>query len=138
MIDLFLTWGDDSKYDHFSHVSTAEYFLQLLSLQQIPWLRIPLFQGLATSAVAGSEGLIRASRAALVRSYCLQQQEYLLALLTDLSRILATNLQDDRYAIPVMEFVGFILDGFEFRDLGDVDGVGLRYVPFTKDIRKFR
>ncbi|RAH69606.1 tubulin-specific chaperone D [Aspergillus aculeatinus CBS 121060] len=117
-----------NKFDHFSHVSTAEYFLQLLSLQQIPWLRTPLFQGLATSAVAGSEGLIRASRAALVRSYCLQQQGYLLALLTDLSRILATNLQDDRYAIPVMEFVGFILDGFEFRDFGDVDGVGLRDV----------
>ncbi|PYI26361.1 tubulin-specific chaperone D [Aspergillus indologenus CBS 114.80] len=109
-----------NKYDHFSHVSTAEYFLQLLSLQKIPWLRIPLFQGLATSAVAGSEGLIRASRAALVKSFCLeQQQQYLLALLTDLSRILATNLQDDRYAIPVMEFVGFILDGFDFQDLGD-------------------
>ncbi|PYH83881.1 putative tubulin-specific chaperone D [Aspergillus uvarum CBS 121591] len=118
-----------NKYDHFSHVSTAQYFLQLLSLQKIPWLRVPLFQGLATCAVAGSEGLIRASRAALVKSFCFgaqQQQQYLLALLTDLSRILATTLQDDRYAIPVMEFVGFILDGFDFRAVKRSEGVALR------------
>ncbi|PYI15269.1 tubulin-specific chaperone D [Aspergillus violaceofuscus CBS 115571] len=121
-----------NQYDHFSHVSTAAYFLQLLSLQQIPWLRIPLFQGLATSAVAGSEGLIRASRAALVKSFLAgeeqqqqRQQQYLLALLTDLSSILATNLQDDRYAIPVMEFVGFVLDGF---------GFGLRVVEGSEGV----
>ncbi|RAL13986.1 tubulin-specific chaperone D [Aspergillus homomorphus CBS 101889] len=112
-----------NKYDHFSHVSTTEYFRQLLQLQTVPWLRQPLLQGLATSAVAGNEGLIRATRAALVESiysHRLQQPSRvetqtapLLAIIQDLSGILAENLQDDRYAIPALEFLGFLLDGFE-------------------------
>lgn len=104
------------KYDHFSHVSFPDYFVQLLELKAIDWLRLPLFQGLATSAVAGAEGLIRASRLALVQ--CInskeneQRQAMLLMILRDLSTILSNSLQDDRYAIPIMELLAFLIDGY--------------------------
>ncbi|KAF7158423.1 hypothetical protein CNMCM5623_003426 [Aspergillus felis] len=104
------------KYDHFSHVSSTEYFLQLLQLQAIDWLRLPLFQGLATSAVAGAEGLIRSTRLALVRSLSrysgTEEQIKARAILKDLGVILSDNLHDDRYAIPSMEFAAFLLDGY--------------------------
>lgn len=104
------------KYEHFSHVSTPEYFLQLLELQTVDWLRLPLLQGIATSAVAGAEGLIRATRSALVQFINRQepatQQKTLLAMLKELSVILSDNLHDDRYAIPAMEFLAFLIDGY--------------------------
>lgn len=104
------------KYDHFSHVSFPDYFVQLLELQAIDWLRLPLYQGLATSAVAGAEGLIRASRLALVQcinSKKAEQREAMLPMiLKDLSTILSENLQDDRFAIPIMELLAFLVDGY--------------------------
>ncbi|GFG20907.1 tubulin-specific chaperone D [Aspergillus udagawae] len=104
------------KYDHFSHVSSTEYFLQLLQLQAIDQLRLPLFQGLATSAVAGAEGLICSTRQALVQSLSgyseTEQQIKARAILKDLGVILSDNLHDDRYAIPSMEFAAFLLDGY--------------------------
>lgn len=104
------------KYDHFSHVSFPDYFLQLLELQAVDWLRLPLFQGLATSSVAGAEGLIRSSRLALVQ--CIrskdiaEQEQFILMIIKDLSTVLREILKDDRYAIPVMELVAFLIDGF--------------------------
>ncbi|OJI90146.1 hypothetical protein ASPTUDRAFT_52051 [Aspergillus tubingensis CBS 134.48] len=102
------------KYEHFSHVSSTDYLLQLLQLQSIDWLRQPLFQGLATSAVAGSEGLIRSSRSALVQSIqeAEDPQAAVLAIIKDLAAILGENLQDDRFAIPVLEVLAFLLDSF--------------------------
>lgn len=102
------------KYEHFSHVSSTDYLLQLLQLQSIDWLRQPLFQGLATSAVAGSEGLIRSSRSALVQSIqeAEDPQAAVLAIIKDMAAILGENLQDDRFAIPVLEVLAFLLDSF--------------------------
>ncbi|PWY84933.1 hypothetical protein BO70DRAFT_395611 [Aspergillus heteromorphus CBS 117.55] len=102
------------KYEHFSHVSSVGYFLQLLQLQDIDWLRLHLFQGLATSTVAGSEGLIRSTRAALVQRIqeAEQRQSLAVAIVNDLTKILGENLQDDRFAIPVLELLAFLLDGF--------------------------
>jgi hypothetical protein len=105
-----------SKFEHFSHVSSKEYFLQLLSLQPIDWLRVPLLQGLATSAVAGSEGLVRACRSALAEYLdsfsASHRQEILMIFVKDLSTILSDNLQDDRYAPPTIEFLAFLIDGY--------------------------
>lgn len=104
------------EYDHFSHVSFPDYFLQLLELQEVGWLRLPLFQGFATSSVAGAEGLIRSSRLALVQyitsKNIAEQQQFILMIIKDLSTVLGDNLKDDRYAIPVMELMAFLLDGF--------------------------
>ncbi|KAL4890210.1 tubulin folding cofactor D C terminal-domain-containing protein [Aspergillus ambiguus] len=104
------------KYGHFSHVSSTEYFAQLLELQAVDWLRRPLYQGFATSAVAGAEGLIRASRSALVQSINSHEEAERAAIVSsiiqDLLVVLNDTLQDDRYAIPVLELVAFLLDTY--------------------------
>jgi hypothetical protein len=97
-------------------VSSTEYFLQLLELLSVEWLRLPLLQGIATSAVAGAEGLVRASRSAMVQYINGQKAEKrgetLIGVLRDLSTVLSDNLLDDRYAIPCIEFLAFLVDGY--------------------------
>jgi hypothetical protein len=104
------------KFEHFSHVSSQEYFAQILTLQDIDWLRLPLLQGLATSAISGAEGLVRASRSALTQFLNSQaqhrRQKILMVFLQDLSTVLGDNLQDDRFAIPAVEFVAFLIDSY--------------------------
>lgn len=104
------------RYEHFSHVSSPDYFLQLLDLQAVDWLRVPIIQGIATSAVAGAEGVIRSTRSALVRWINSQeprdQQVLLVSVIKVLLIVLSDNLQDDRYAIPAMELLAFLLDGY--------------------------
>ncbi|KAL5364108.1 tubulin folding cofactor D C terminal-domain-containing protein [Aspergillus floccosus] len=104
------------KYEHFSHVSSSEYFLQLLELQAVEWLRLPLYQGIATSAVAGSEGLIRASRSALVQHINAHEAPnralVVSSIMKDLLVVLNDVLQDDRYAIPILELLAFLLDAY--------------------------
>ncbi|KAL2821606.1 tubulin folding cofactor D C terminal-domain-containing protein [Aspergillus granulosus] len=103
-------------YKHFSQVSSTDYFLQLLELQAVDWLRLPLLQGLATSAVAGSEGLIRCTRSALVQKInthvAEQRPEKVISMLQDFHLILNEKLPDDRYAIPIVELSAFLLDGY--------------------------
>lgn len=97
-------------------MSSPEYFLQLLELLSVGWLRVPLLQGIATSAVAGAEGLVRASRSAMVQYINGQKAEKrgetLIGVLRDLSTVLSDNLLDDRYAIPCIEFLAFLVDGY--------------------------
>ncbi|KAJ5496781.1 hypothetical protein N7463_008768 [Penicillium fimorum] len=106
----------ERKFEHFSHVSSQEYFAQLLTMQDIDWLRLPLLQGLATSAISGAESLVRASRSALTQFLNSQaqprRQEILMVFLQDLSTILDDNLQDDRFAIPAVEFIAFLIDSY--------------------------
>ncbi|QQK44174.1 Tubulin-specific chaperone D, putative [Penicillium digitatum] len=106
----------EKKFEHFSHVSSQEYFAQLLTLQEVDWLRLPLLQGLATSAISGAEGLVRASRSALTQLLYSKaeprRQEILMVFLQDLSTVLSDNLQDDRFAIPAVEFVAFLIDSY--------------------------
>ncbi|KAJ5799803.1 uncharacterized protein N7518_001871 [Penicillium psychrosexuale] len=118
--DFWESAGDlpplERKFEHFSHVSSQEYFAQLLTLQDVDWLRLPLLQGLATSAISGAEGLVRASRSALTQFLNSQsqsrRQEILMVFLQDLSTVLDDNLQDDRFAIPAVEFVAFLIDSY--------------------------
>ncbi|OXV05400.1 hypothetical protein Egran_06832 [Elaphomyces granulatus] len=104
------------KYEHFSQVSSSNYFLQLLGLLQIEWIRVPLIQGIAASAVAGTEGLVRASRSAIAEYINMQEageEEHKFRLFIDnLIIILENNLFDDRYAIPAIELSGFLLDSY--------------------------
>ncbi|KAJ5587341.1 uncharacterized protein N7459_003106 [Penicillium hispanicum] len=104
------------KFEHLSDVSSQGYFFQLLSLWSCEWLRLPLLQGIATSAVAGAEGLVRASRAALIQFInsqdSSQRQGTLIAILQLLGTALSDNLQDDRYAIPIIELSAFLIDSF--------------------------
>ncbi|OQD81445.1 hypothetical protein PENANT_c027G02907 [Penicillium antarcticum] len=106
----------EMKFEHFSHVSSQEYFVQLLTLQSIDWIRLPLLQGFATSAISGAEGLVRASRSGLTQFLSnqseAQRQEILMAFLHDVSTVLSDNLQDERFAIPAVEFVAFLVDSY--------------------------
>ena len=104
------------RYEHFSQVSTTEYFAQLLELQPINWLRLPLFQGMATSAVAGAEGLIRSTRSALIQYInnhpAEGHPEIANAIIDDLLLVLSEKLTDERYAIPILETAAFLLDSY--------------------------
>ncbi|KAL5341566.1 tubulin folding cofactor D C terminal-domain-containing protein [Aspergillus crustosus] len=103
-------------YEHFSDVSSTVYFVQLLELQSLDWIRLPLYQGLATSAVVGSEGLIRCTRSALIQSInrhpVERRPDIVTTIVQDLVLILGEKLPDDRYAIPILEVAGFILDAY--------------------------
>ena len=77
---------------------------------------MPVIQGVATSAVAGTEGLVRASRSAIAEYINIQdvgEQKHRFRLFIDnLIIILESNLFDDRYAIPAIELSGFLLDSY--------------------------
>jgi hypothetical protein len=95
-------------------VSSAEYFSQLFELLSVDWLRLSLLKGLITSATAGTEGLIRASRFALVE-YIRRGDEGMrksrkTTILKDLVSLLEETMEDDRYAIPAVEIFAFLLD----------------------------
>lgn len=75
-----------------------------------------MLQGLATSATAGAEGLTRSSRSALIQFLNAQdptqREAVLLSIVQDLSAVLTANLSDDRYAIPTIDFLAFLIDSF--------------------------
>lgn len=105
------------QFEHFSQVSSFNYFHQLLELLQVENLRRPLIQGLITSASAGTEGLIQSSRFALIdfietQSDDEKKYEWANKLIEDLVSILETNLADDRYAIPALEISAFLVDTY--------------------------
>jgi hypothetical protein len=118
---------ESSKYEHFSHISSQGYFDQILTLYSIEWLREPLLQGLATSSSAGAEGLIRSTRSALIQSLTArelgQRQAVLVDILQVLSAALSANLPDDRYAIPILDLLSFLIDSFVVPNQGDSDPV---------------
>lgn len=105
------------RFEHISDVSSQEYFYQLLTSWSQEWLRLPLMKGLATSAVAGADGLVRSSRAALIQflnSHSPQTEpSVLVELLQVLSTALSNDIQDDRYAIPIIDIMAFLLDGYQ-------------------------
>ena len=105
------------RFEHISDVSSQEYFYLLLTSWSQEWLRLPLMKGLATSAVAGADGLVRSSRAALIQflnSHNPQTEpNVLVELLQVLSIALSNDIQDDRYAIPIIDIMAFLLDGYQ-------------------------
>ncbi|KAJ6036942.1 Tubulin-specific chaperone D C-terminal [Penicillium herquei] len=105
------------RFEHISDVSSQEYIFQLLTSWSQEWLRLPLLKGLATSAVAGAEGLVRSSRAALIQffnAHDLQSDSNILVeFLQVLCTVLSENIQDDRYAIPIIELMAFLIDSYQ-------------------------
>ncbi|KAI5291509.1 hypothetical protein KEM52_000142 [Ascosphaera acerosa] len=101
-------------YEHFSDVTSAEYFSQVWRLSVVPSLRRQVLKGIATSMSLGSETVIRASRYAILESLRAvddtaraQQASDLLA---DVVRELYSSMSDDRFAIPLVELTAFLLD----------------------------
>lgn len=108
-------------------MSSQDYFNQLLAIWSEEWIRLPLLQGLATSAVAGAEGLVRSSRAAVIHFLNSHDQEsrqrILITFLQVLSTALSDNVQDDRYAIPIIELVAFLIDNFAITNSDELDPI---------------
>ncbi|EEP80406.1 conserved hypothetical protein [Uncinocarpus reesii 1704] len=102
------------RYEHLSEVSSTGYFLQLFSLLSVDWIRPSLLRGVATSASAGTEGLVKSSRLALaqyIKMYgddneCLLKRN----VFDDLMLALESTIDDDRYAIPTVDTICFLLD----------------------------
>ena len=102
------------KYDHFSEVSSPEYFSQLLTLFQVDWLCPALLKGLVTSISAGNEGLVRSSRFAIVQYINEKDEntrhELQAIIFNKLLEILEDVMDDDRYAIPIVDTLAFLLE----------------------------
>lgn len=98
-------------FSEVSQTSTPEYFLQLLSLcTNMGWLRRPILEGYVTSAGAGSESLLRASREAFVtytEALPIGKLTFLCICLTDIVRENATN---ERLVVPALDFIGYLFD----------------------------
>ncbi|KAJ5107034.1 hypothetical protein N7456_003709 [Penicillium angulare] len=110
------------RFEHISDVSSQEYFFQLLASWSQEWIRLPLLKGLATSAVAGAEGLVRSSRAAIIQFFNSRSAQadpnILIEFLQVSSATLSENLADDRYAIPIIEFMAFLVDSYHSMAIG--------------------
>ncbi|OJD22113.1 hypothetical protein ACJ73_06543 [Blastomyces percursus] len=111
------------KYGHFSEVSSADYFSQLFNLLQVDWLRHSLSRGLVTSATTGTEVVVRSARFALLQ-YINNHDEQLrnticVKLIEDWLSILESDTDDDRYALPVVEMIAFLLDNCFLHDFPD-------------------
>lgn len=66
--------------------------------------------------MAGSDGLVRATRSALIQFVNshgpTERQSVLITILQYLATILTETLQDDRYAIPTVGFISFLIDSY--------------------------
>ncbi|MCJ1383831.1 hypothetical protein MMC17_006945 [Xylographa soralifera] len=90
-------------------VSSVAYYLQLMSLSSMQWLRRSLFEGIVTSAGAGSETILLASRAAIVHTMEGIPLEERATLWDCLLSILQSGIQNERLVVPVLEVLGFLL-----------------------------
>ena len=120
-----LTEGSISLIFDIFQTSTVEYFLQLLSLCSHHltqnWVRKPLLEGYVTSAGAGSESLLGASRAAFT-SYTEPLDLATLAIFcTYLIDIIRENISNDRLVVPTLEFVAFLFEAGVLQRLRDQD-----------------
>ncbi|KAH8705099.1 putative tubulin-specific chaperone D [Talaromyces proteolyticus] len=119
----------ERKFEHFSQVSSFQYFHQLLKLLHLNYLRRGLLHGLVTSASAGMDGLIQSSRFALIdfiEGQTNNKFEWVDRIIGDLVAILELNLLDDRYAIPTMEISAFLLDIYSAQAANPLNHTTLR------------
>lgn len=96
--------------------SSKEYFTFLLTMQTHGRLVIgeyddqwflDMLEGFVTSADAGSEDLIRASRAALAE-YCESGNEPLQQVCKTLLLVAKRNMKNDRVLVPTLEVIVFL------------------------------
>lgn len=96
--------------------SSKRYFTFLLTMQtpgrlvvgeyHDQWF-LDTLEGFVTSADAGSEDLIRASRAALA-GYCESGSEPLQRVCETLIVVVQRNLKNDRVLVPALEVIAFL------------------------------
>jgi hypothetical protein len=92
--------------------SSQEYFTGLLPLLKFPHLREALLEGYVTSAGAGSDSVLKASRRALLQyfdSATLEHREEIATALVAVFQRAAAKM-DDRITIPLMEVASLLID----------------------------
>ena len=97
------------SFSDVAQVSSVAYFLQLLSLSSIQWLRQLLFEGIVTSASSGAETVLLASRAAIVQTMEGLPLEERVTHWNCLLSLLESKKQNERLVVPVLEVLGFLL-----------------------------
>ena len=116
------------RFSDVGQVSSMVYYLQLLSLTSIGWLRQPLLEGIVTSVGAGSETVLLASRAAIVHTMEGIPFGERVTLWDCLLRIIHPDSQNERLVVPVLEVLGFLLaTGLHGNTVPDL----LEYVGFV-------
>lgn len=73
-----------------------------------PWF-LDMMEGYVTSADAGSEDLIRVSRAAL-SAYCVSGAQNLQLVCEALVLVAKRNMKNDRVLVPTLEIIAFLFD----------------------------
>lgn len=93
----------------------------MLSLYSLGYLRMSLLEGYVSAAGAGSDSLLRSSRAALV-SYVEQFSATDSIQFCDyLSNIIGQNLSNDRTLVPTLVVVGFLFDAGVFEQIRETE-----------------
>ncbi|KAL2040021.1 hypothetical protein N7G274_007424 [Stereocaulon virgatum] len=114
---LLLNWGvfglglrPQVAIVHIAQTSTTEYFRQMISFCDHGWIRAPLLEGFVTSAGAGSESVLQASRTAFVAYSDTCPAIALSMYCTTIVDIVHENYSNDRLLLPAMDFLGFLFD----------------------------
>ena len=109
----------ESSISDIGQVSSVEYYLQVVGLCSIDWVKTSLLEGLVTSMGAGSEPILCASRAALVAYLEDVDRSELMTFWQSVSGILRNNTSNERLVVPVLEVLAFLLETEIFDQLGD-------------------
>jgi hypothetical protein len=116
-------------------VSSTAYFaqaLQMLHPPSSPAIQDAICLGLVTSLGMGSESVVQNARAALVAHIdtlpdTSADQYSLLTLMTCITSLLKSNIENDRVLIPLLETIAFL---FDMQVLQRLEGTAFKYVPF--------
>ena len=98
-----------------AQTSSGTYFGQLLFLTSLEWARVPFLRGFVTSAGSGSESLAQASRGAFSTYVETLSQPELNLLCNTVVQLFTDTYDQDRIAVPTMEFMIFLFDANIFQ-----------------------
>ena len=96
-----------------------EYYLQVVRLCSVDWVKTSLLEGLVTSMGAGSEPILCASRAALVAYLEDVSNSDLMTFWQCVSCILRDSTSNERLVVPLLDVLAFLLETQIFEHLGN-------------------
>ena len=108
----------ESSISDVGQVSSVEYYLQVVKLCSIDWVKTSLLEGLVTSIGASSEPILCASRTAVVAHLEDVDNTDLLTFWQSVSGILRDSTSNERLVIPVLEVLAFLIETGIFEHLG--------------------
>ena len=93
-----------------ANTSSVEYYLQMLSLASLEWVRLPLMEGFMTSAGGGSESVLRSARAALSTHVMSLDGDSLKDFYDVLVNLLKVKPPKERLLVPLLEVLAFLFE----------------------------